>query len=891
MPLDSFFIRGCGLTCESSCQSLTCSIYQTSYNECPQVISESSPIRGVMKGLSRNLLPGLSLCLLLICLLNRLPHPPPVLAEEPPSTPTPLPFSPPPYTNDAIFEQLSGAAQSLLEQKYGPKPTVIGLGGKDANPTAAISRPGSAVTIGPLSTIDNILVNNPNADATTQDTQSETAIIRAGSTLVAAWNDSGSAVGGAQKFTGFGRSTDGGLTWTDGGTLPTNASGDAGDPVLAYHTTSDRVYLTTLAFTGSGLRVFRSNNAASSWLAPVEGAPGFGGGDFLDKPWLTVDNFAGTGNGNVYLIFRNFAGSSAGSLANGIYLTKSTNDGASFGPTGGTSIVTSSAVQGSYVLVGSDHSVYVLWYDQSVSPRQIRLRRSTDFGATFGSTITVAQLLGTGTNGALGLNGGFRSNSFVQAAVNPVNGHLYVVFNDDAIGVDKADIFFTVSINNGTSWSAPVRVNSDTTINDQFFPAIAVTPDGTRLAVTFYDRRLDPTNNLIDRFGVVGSISGGNVSFGPNFLITTQPFPVVIGVDPRVNLTYMGDYDMMAADNNFFYTLWSDNRDQSLADPSRNNANIRFARFPVTGPGANLRLVSAGLAPGCGNRNGTVDLNECNLLQVVLQNVGSSTATGVNGVLVTGTTGVTITQSASTYSDIAPGAVVTNTVLFQFATSLGLTPGMPIDFNLNASTAGDGVFNFPFQLTVGTIGTPQRFDNNTPLAITDLGTITSTLAVSGISSAVGKVTVSLHLAHTFDADLDIFLIGPDGTSVELSTDNSGDGDNYGTACAPDGSRTTFDDNGSNAIAAATAPFAGTFRPEVPLAAFNKKTGPAVNGVWSLRITDDATGDSGNLLCWSLFISPYSAIDARGAGCTAPLTFLPIITKHSLSARAGYPVKN
>ncbi|MBI1877381.1 MAG: proprotein convertase P-domain-containing protein, partial [Chloroflexi bacterium] len=715
---------------------------------------------------------------------------PPTSAEGPPSY----------YTDDETFEQLSSAAQNLLELKYGKKASIAPA----ATAKATTPSPGAPFII-PQAVIDNIFVNNPISDTTAQDTQSETAIVLAGgSTVVASWNDSGSLLGGAQKFTGFGRSTTGGVTWTDGGTLPTNANGDSGDPVLAYGNALGRTYLSTLSFSGSGIRIFRSNDGGNSWLAPVEGAPGFGGSDFIDKEWIAVDNFAGAGNGNVYHIFRNFPGGGGGSQLGGIYFTRSTDGGATFGPSPGTLIVAEGAtnVQGAFVAVGPDHSVYAFWYDQNLTPRQIRVRRSTDLGVSFGAPNTVASLTGTATNGNLGLNGGFRTSSFPHATVNPVSGHLYVVYNDDAPGAaDQADVFFTMSTNNGATWSAPVRVNDDTTTSDQFIPTLAVTPDGTRLAITFYDRRLDPSDNLIDRFGVIGTIAGGTVSFGPNFRITTASFPVVIGVDPVVNTVYMSDYEMMAADNNFFYHVWSDNRDPSIAVPARNNANVRFGRFPVTGPGAMLALVSASLAPGAGNGNGAIDLNECNTLNVSLKNMGTGPATGIASTLSTSTPGVTVAHANSPYADIVPGAIVTNTFLFKASTLPTFTLGSNIAFNLAATTIGDGAFAFPFQMPSGFVGTPVRFDNNTPLNIVDVSTVTSTLAVSGITSPVAVVTVSLHLTHTFDEDLDIFLVGPDGTTVELTSDNGGSGDNYGSACSPDSSRTVFDDTAATAITA------------------------------------------------------------------------------------------
>src|SRR5439155_27263342 len=82
-------------------------------------------------------------------------------------------------------------------------------------------------------TLDSSAVNDPSADATAQDTQSETSLTALGKHVVVAFNDSGSFLGGASKFTGYRHSGDNGGSFTDKGTLPTNAAGHAGDPNLA----------------------------------------------------------------------------------------------------------------------------------------------------------------------------------------------------------------------------------------------------------------------------------------------------------------------------------------------------------------------------------------------------------------------------------------------------------------------------------------------------------------------------------------------------------------------------------------------------------------------------------------------------------------------------------
>jgi hypothetical protein len=256
--------------------------------------------------------------------------------------------------------------------------------------------------------INALAVNDPTADATAQDTQSETTIAVDGNNVVAAWNDSGSFLGGASHFTGFGNSTNNGAGFTDRGALPSSAEGDAGDPVLAFHRSSNSVYLSTLGFvTGENIQVFKSTDGGATFGAPVNGTPGYGGtGDFQDKEWLAVDNFGGAGNGNVYLCWTRF-------LAGGaeIRTTRSTNGGASFT----TDTLISSGGQGCYVAVGPNHEVYVFYYRGTGGGGQggdnkLFMRKSTDRGMTYGPEVQVADLNTTSTNGALALNGGLRSN-------------------------------------------------------------------------------------------------------------------------------------------------------------------------------------------------------------------------------------------------------------------------------------------------------------------------------------------------------------------------------------------------------------------------------------------------------------------------------------------------
>jgi hypothetical protein len=258
--------------------------------------------------------------------------------------------------------------------------------------------------------------------------------------------------------------------------------------------------------------------------------------DTTDNPWITFDNFPGPGYGNVCLVRRDIFQVS-GICYTDIVLTRSTDDGIIWSsPT----IIASpglNTTNGPNVTVGPDHAVYVFWwstgkFDKQATNPQIIMRKSVDQGVTFGDPAPVTGLRTYWYGGDHGLTDSsghsFSTNAFPQAAVNPVTGDIYVAFDDwgncSWQGNDKGNIYFTESTDGGQHWSKPVQVNDDQTRNDPWFPSLAVTPDGSHVGLFWYDRRLDPANNLIDRFGAIGTVSGHTVTFGANFRITDVSF-------------------------------------------------------------------------------------------------------------------------------------------------------------------------------------------------------------------------------------------------------------------------------------------------------------------------------------------------------------------------------
>jgi len=255
-----------------------------------------------------------------------------------------------------------------------------------------------------------------------------------------------------------------------------------------------------------------------------------------------------------------------------------------------------------------------------------------------------------------------------------------------------------------------------------------------------------------------------------------------------------------------------------------------------------------------GNGNGDIEPGECNQLRIPLMNKLAGIVSGVSATLSSTNPGVLITQPFSAYPRLPANGMSTNTTPFQISTSPALLCGTNIDLVLTVHTVTNGNFSIPLTVFTGTAAVGLSFNRTGDQAIPDLGTLDSTIAVGSVGTPIHHVVVSLHLSHTVDDNLDISLIAPDGTTIDLSSDNGGTLDDYGTSCL-DAGRTTFSDAAAVAITAGTAPFVGTFQPESPLSVLRGKSGIDVNGTWRLRIADDTAGGVGTLHCWSLIIFP------------------------------------
>ncbi|HEV2784255.1 MAG TPA: M28 family peptidase [Actinophytocola sp.] len=122
-------------------------------------------------------------------------------------------------------------------------------------------------------------------------------------------------------------------------------------------------------------------------------------------------------------------------------------------------------------------------------------------------------------------------------------------------------------------------------------------------------------------------------------------------------------------------------------------------------------------------------------------------------------------------------------------------------------------------------GTPPgpRFENPNDVAIPDLATVESPITVTGVSgNAPATLAVGVDIRHTYQGDLVVDVLAPDGTAYNIHNRTGGSADNIVG---------TFTVNASSEVA---------------------------NGTWRLRVRDAAAQDVGTINLWSLQLLSFRA---------------------------------
>ena len=392
------------------------------------------------------------------------------------------------------------------------------------------------------------------------------------SLVAAGANDYRLVAQGHDAWLGVYISKNNGTTWTDsllpgfpGGTTTVLSSYTTGsDPAMAFDL-NGKLYYSGIVFVrlsnGAGIdgTVFtaHSTDNGTSWAETIValGSNNRRGSVFNDKPYIAIDTIANSVfKGSIYLSWTEFVNNNPGI----IQFSKSVDGGSSFSSPVTISNTPLDQVQGSLPYVGPNGVLYVAWQD--TTNNQIKIARSTNGGSSFSTPVTVTTV--TPLPATLP-NSSFRENSFPTLAVDPVAGTVYLAWADYPNG--NSDVFLTRSTDQATTFSGAMKLNDDTTTNDQFFPWIQSVSG--KVTAVWYDRRLDPANHNMDIF-YSESINQG-LAWSPNVrLSSVSSNPDCCGFLGQ----FIGDYIGLALTPTTARAVWMDTRN--------GNQDIFTERYP-----------------------------------------------------------------------------------------------------------------------------------------------------------------------------------------------------------------------------------------------------------------------------------------------------------------------
>ncbi len=416
------------------------------------------------------------------------------------------------------------------------------------------------------------------------------------------------------------------------------------------------------------------------------------------------------------------------------------------------------------------------------------------------NTMTIAE---TAIAGGAGNIPGIRYGDYGKIDVDPNNDQKLWFINEYIGNTGRADVVGVFQI-------AP-NVANDVGVIDIDIEETGLFTANEEIKVTIFNFGIDAASNFDVTYQIDGGATITETFTGTIASATSAEFTFTQNAD----LSIEGQtYTILAATNQTGDgQVDNDEREVDVTKLFSNDLGVTEITSPVSGAGLATEAVTVSI------RNfGGVDKSNFDVSYTV--DGGTPVVETVAGPLAAG-----------------------NTMTYTFNAQVNLSNLGDYEIVASSALVNDGnATNNSVTKTVANLSC-KDFTNTTTQPIGPGSGVVTTSVISVVDNViVSDVNVSLNLTHTFDGDLDIKLIAPDGTEVELSSDNGGSGDDY--------TDTVFDDSASDPITNGSAPFTGSFTPEESLSALN---GLSAQGDWTLSITDDAGGDGGELLSWGVTI--------------------------------------
>jgi len=243
---------------------------------------------------------------------------------------------------------------------------------------------------------------------------------------------------------------------------------------------------------------------------------------------------------------------------------------------------------------------------------------------------------------------------------------------------------------------------------------------------------------------------------------------------------------------------------------------------------------------GCGLGNETVTIK--------VKNFGTAAQTGFDVAYALNSVAITPETVSAT---VNPGDTLT--YVFTTLANMSTSGAYTIDAWTDLTTDGDNNNDTLNGWMTEHLASSLAFSGNMAIPDNDTEGINSIICTNGLVNNMLDSCYTLSalvidsLTHTFNGDLDIWLISPANDTLEVSTDNGGSTDNYINVTFTDTASVNI--NGNN-------PVPGFYHTE-ELAGLAKFNGTNPEGAWTLLVKDDAGGDLGVLYDWHLEFTDHN----------------------------------
>ena len=388
--------------------------------------------------------------------------------------------------------------------------------------------------------------------------------------IVVAYNDSRGRFANPINISGASVSTDGGTTFT----RLTRTTGQSpfantlGDPVILFNKPSQTWFAIFLdvGCGGQGIGGYKSTNPSdpNSWTHFCVHNASF---DDRESGWAD-NNSSSPFFGRMYVSWNDF---NVGGGA--LFVRVSTDNGITWTPhqlTTGTPFIRDVQITGD--LATGD--VYVAGMNEggggTGGPRSNRMFRSTDGGNTWTNTFTGPNFTGP-SDGSTCTSNSYFATIFAgywrhmgwgePAAINHV---VHYVYAQHGTGSDPGDVYYIRSTDSGVTFSAPLKLNTDSTTRPQWQPNLSVSSGGTVFAM-WYDARESTScvkgNPAVPCYRMWGRKSTDNgVTWLADDMFSDVVTPLPGQPDPGIVDCYAGDYDYGSALATDHLSAWADGR-------------------------------------------------------------------------------------------------------------------------------------------------------------------------------------------------------------------------------------------------------------------------------------------------------------------------------------------